>query len=62
MEVERKTLTVEDAGKVIGVSRATAYELVRKGVIPAIRLGPHKIVVPIAALERYLANAGNNGG
>ena len=58
MEVERKTISVEDAGKMLGVSRPTAYKLVKAGRLPVLRLGPHKFVVPILALEKYLANAG----
>ena len=56
MEVERKTISVEDAGKILGVSRPKAYELVNQGKIPVLKLGPHKFVVPIAALEKYMAN------
>jgi excisionase family DNA binding protein len=58
MEVERKTISVEDAGKMLGVSRQTAYKLVKEGKIPVLKLSPHKFVVPISALEKYLANAG----
>ena len=59
MEIERKTISVEEAGQVLGVSRPKAYELVNQGIIPVLKLGPHKFVVPIAALEKYLANAGS---
>lgn len=41
------TLTVEQAGKVLGISRSTAYELVRAGDIPSLRLG-RRLVVPVA--------------
>jgi len=37
--VERQTLSVEEAGRVLGVGRSLAYELARRGEIPAIRLG-----------------------
>lgn len=58
VEVQRQTLTVEEAGRVIGVSRATAYGLVHKGLLPCLKLGPHKFVVPVAALQKYLENVG----
>lgn len=61
MEIERKTISVEDAGKILGVSRPTAYALVKQGKLPVLKLGPHKFVVPISALEKYLANAGARG-
>jgi len=47
------TVTVEEAGRIIGVSRGSAYEAVKRGEIPVIRIGK-KIRVPKAALERLL--------
>jgi excisionase family DNA binding protein len=41
------TLTVEQAAKVLGIGRSTAYELVHTGDIPSLRLG-RRIVVPVA--------------
>jgi excisionase family DNA binding protein len=51
--VRRLTFTVEEAGRVLGVSRSYAYELVRQGEIPCMRLG-RRIVVPARALEALL--------
>lgn len=48
------TVTVEQAGKVLGISRSTAYELARTGDIPTLRLG-RRIVVPVAKLADALA-------
>lgn len=62
MEVERKTISVESAGRMLGCSRPKAYELVHKGVIPVIKLGPHKFVVPMAAFLKMLENAGSQAG
>lgn len=56
-EEERLTLDVPAAGKLLGVSRVTAYALARQGVIPTIRLG-HRLVVPKLGLQRMLENAG----
>jgi excisionase family DNA binding protein len=53
---ERLTLTVEEAAASLGISRASAYEAVRRGDIPAIRIG-RRILVPRAALEKFLASA-----
>ncbi len=47
------TLTVEQAGKVLGVGRSTAYELVRSGDLKAIRLR-RRIVIPVAHLADRL--------
>jgi excisionase family DNA binding protein len=50
---ERRTMTVEEAGEVLGISRASAYQFAATGEIPTIRLGRRRLV-PIAALDRLL--------
>lgn len=50
---ERLTLSVEEAGRLLGISRGLAYMLVNRGDIPSIRLG-RRIVVPRRALDRLL--------
>ena len=46
-------MTVDQAAKVLGIGRATAYELVRNGDITSVRLG-RRIVVPVAHLAEQL--------
>ena len=53
MRGECMTVSVEEAGKALGCSRNTAYEAVRRGEIPVIRIGK-LLRVPKAALERLL--------
>ena len=53
---EKLTGTVGEAAEVLGASRNSAYEAVKKGEIPTIRIGK-LILVPVAALERMLAQA-----
>jgi excisionase family DNA binding protein len=53
---ERQTLSVEQAARALGIGRGTAYQAVRAGDIPSIRIG-RRIVVPRAALERFLARS-----
>ena len=53
MEQERLTLTVEQAGELLGISRALAYELARTGRLPTLRFGK-RIVVPKKAIESML--------
>ncbi len=50
---ERIALSVEEAGRLLGISRGLAYLLVNRGDIPSVRLG-RRIVVPRRALERLL--------
>lgn len=52
-ESERLTLTVEEAATLLGISRAFAYEAVRRGEIPSIRIG-RRVLVPKAALQRLV--------
>ena len=49
----RPVMTVTDAASVLCISRASAYEAVKAGEIPSIRLG-RRIVIPTAALLRML--------
>jgi len=55
-EAERLVWTVEEAGRMLGVSRAHAYELVARGELPHLRLG-RRVVVPKHAIELLLARA-----
>jgi excisionase family DNA binding protein len=49
----RRTTTIVEAAKVLGVGRNQAYEAARRGEIPTIRIGK-RLLVPLAALERLL--------
>ncbi len=51
---ERKTLTIEEAAKELGVGRNQAYEAAHKGEIPTVRIG-RRILVPRVAFERLLS-------
>lgn len=53
----RKTLTVTEAATCLGVSRHFAYQAVREGSIPSIRIG-RRILIPTQAFEQLLANVG----
>lgn len=53
---DRLTLTVPEAAKVLGIGRGLAYEGVRTGAIPSVRIG-RRVVVPIAALRQLLTDA-----
>jgi excisionase family DNA binding protein len=52
-QADRLVLTVEEAGTLLGISRAFAYEAVNRGEIPSIRIG-RRVLVPKAALQRML--------
>lgn len=50
------TMTVSQTAVVLGISRSSAYECVRVGSIPSIRLG-RRIVVPRRAIDELLEAA-----
>lgn len=54
---DRLILTVEEAGRKLGLSRGTTYTAIHTGQIPYIRIGK-RILVPCAALEKMLDGAG----
>ena len=53
MEHEPMALSVGQAAAALGISRALAYELVRRGDLPKLRLG-RRIVVPRKALTELV--------
>jgi len=52
------TLTVNETAERLGIGRNQAYEAVKRGEIPVVRIG-RRLLVPMAALDRLMnANAG----
>ncbi len=49
----RPTLTVTEVAEILGICRTSAYEAVRNGQIPSLRIG-NRLLVPTAALRRQL--------
>jgi excisionase family DNA binding protein len=56
MPTERQTLKIEEAAKILGISRNTAYDAVKTGQLPTVKIG-RRFLVPKAALERLLDSA-----
>jgi excisionase family DNA binding protein len=56
-KMQRLTITVPEAARILGVSRMTAYTAVREGAIPSLRIG-RRVLIPRIALDRLLAQAG----
>ena len=51
---KKLTLTVPEAAERLGIGRNAAYQGVRRGEIPSIRVG-NRLLVPIEALNNMLA-------
>jgi excisionase family DNA binding protein len=58
--VERQTYTVDEAARLLGISRTTAYECVRDGSLPALRFRK-RVVVAKATIEALLQRVDNAG-
>jgi excisionase family DNA binding protein len=56
--MERQTITVEEAARLLGIGRTSAYLAVRRGDLPVVRIG-RRYVVPRVALERMLGQVGD---
>lgn len=58
IEAQPLTLSVEEAARLLGISRTLAYDLVRRGELPRLRLG-RRVVVPRQALQDMIGGAGD---
>jgi len=54
MDTQKLTLTVNEAAKMLGIGRQLAYDKVKTGEIPVIKIG-RRLLVPRSALEKLLA-------
>ncbi len=57
----RVTYTVEEAGRLLGISRHSAFEAVRRGDIPVIRIG-RRLLVPRVQFEALLEGRVDDDG
>ena len=62
MSNERLTLTVEELAQEFGISKPTAYELLKRDGFPSIRVTERRIVIPVEPLRRWLEENTENGG
>ena len=53
MAEEKLTCTVEECARLLGIGRQLAYEKVKTGQIPALKIG-RRLLVPRKALYRLL--------
>lgn len=54
----QQTLSVEEAGEVLGISRSSAFQAAANGELPVIRIGK-RLLVPRHALEQMLGEPVN---
>jgi excisionase family DNA binding protein len=53
-DYEKAVYTVPQVAQMLGINRNLAYELVRRGDLPALRLGK-RLVCPKQAIDRLLS-------
>jgi excisionase family DNA binding protein len=53
--MECRTLKVEQAAKILGISRAIAYRYANDGTLPTIRIG-NRLLVPKAVIDKIFAD------
>lgn len=51
--MEKVTMTVDEVGKALGISRPKAYELTEQADFPLIRIGRRK-VIPVDGFKRWM--------
>lgn len=57
---ERRAFSVSEAAAMLGLHRQTVAAAIRRGEIPAVRLG-RKVLVPSAVIERLLEPTKSSG-
>ena len=58
---EKQTYTVEEAARILGIGRQTAYELARRGELPGIKRLGGRFIVSRIQLEEYLGKNQEEG-
>lgn len=59
--LNRPTITVEEAGRILGISRESAYNAANNGELPVLRVG-RRLLVPTARLRQMLGLDDKDGG
>jgi excisionase family DNA binding protein len=54
---ERRALSVEEAARAVGISRATLYRLVQQKRLATVKIGSRRLVL-VSALDDLLEKAG----
>ena len=60
-QLEKKAvITVTETAALLGIGRTSAYEAIRRGELPSLRIG-RRLVVPVTQLLAALGVQSNNG-
>lgn len=59
---EKLAYQVDEVAKLLGISRGTAYQLVKRDDFPSVRVGEHRIIIPKEAFNKWLESQSQMGG
>ncbi len=57
--MDKLAISVTEAAKLLSISKSTAYSLCEQGILPCMRVGKKRIIVPVAALHEWLQRKGS---
>jgi excisionase family DNA binding protein len=60
-EAQKRTVTIQEAAKILGIGRDQAYTAARLGQLPVIKIGKC-LLVSLPALNRMIEEAGRTNG
>ena len=60
-DIDTLTMTVEEAGKLLGIGRSSAYGAIRRGELTSLKIG-RRILVPRSALFRKIEDLQQDPG
>lgn len=52
-------VSLQEAARLLGISKSLAYKLAATGEIPTIKMGERRKIVPLAAIEKLIAQWDN---
>lgn len=52
----RRTVSVAEFARIVGISRSLAYELVAQGRVRVVRINT-RIVIPLSAIDEFLGSS-----
>ena len=58
-EAQRRTVTVQEAARILGIGRDQAYTAARLGQLPVIKIGK-RLLVSLPALNKMIDEAGTS--
>lgn len=54
--MEKKLLTYEEAGEVLGISIRTVYRLIEEKALPTVRIAARAVRIPAGAIDKFIAS------